>query len=64
MQTISTTDETRVERALTVWMAWRRYLLTVRASSRERYELTEEAAWERLTSELASLGRPAPAPWS
>jgi len=36
-------------------MAWRRYLVTTRASSAATYGLTEESAWQRLSEELSRL---------
>jgi hypothetical protein len=36
-------------------MAWRRYLVTVQASSHDTYEIAEETAWERLADELADV---------
>jgi hypothetical protein len=42
--------------SVAVWMAWRRYLLSVRASSRQTYEVAEESAWERLADELSRAG--------
>jgi hypothetical protein len=41
-----------------VWMAWRRYLTTTRASDPAAYEVVEASAWERLRTELDSAGRP------
>lgn len=45
---------------LAVWMAWRRYLITVRASTPETYVVTEESAWNRLQEDLASTAGPLP----
>jgi hypothetical protein len=36
-------------------MSWRRYLTATRASTAERYPVTEEAAWQRLREELSQL---------
>ena len=47
---------------LAVWMAWRRYLITVRASTPETYVVTEESAWNRLQEDLASHAEPLPYP--
>lgn len=55
MQTLAP-QKPRTESKLAVWMAWRRYLVTVRASSPETYEIVEETAWERLADELADAG--------
>jgi hypothetical protein len=41
---------------LVVWMAWRRYLTTVRASDPAVYEVVEESAWQRLCRELEAAG--------
>jgi hypothetical protein len=46
----------RTQLKLAVWMAWRRYLLTVQASSRATYEVVEESAWKRLAEELSGAG--------
>lgn len=43
-----------------VGAAWRRYLLTTQAASREAYEPLEEVAWAHLRRELARIGRPLP----
>lgn len=43
---------------LSVSLAWRRYLTTVRETGAEIYEETEERAWRRLTAELARIGHP------
>lgn len=39
-----------------VWMAWRRYLLRLRASRPAAYEAVEEVAWAQLCEELDALG--------
>jgi hypothetical protein len=41
-----------------VWMAWRRYLTSVRASDPGSYEVVEASAWERLQEELDTASRP------
>jgi hypothetical protein len=42
------------------WMAWRRYLTATRASDARTYSVFEEAAWERLQADLASIGSSLP----
>lgn len=54
----STAIPARESSSLRAWMAWRRYLMTVRAADPEWYTLVEESAWERLRDELAAAGRP------
>lgn len=46
--------------SLAGWMAWRRYLTTIRAADAETYALVEESAWARLREELEAAGRPLP----
>jgi hypothetical protein len=44
--------------SMAAWLAWRRYLTTVRAADSETYAVVEESAWTRLRDELAAAGRP------
>jgi hypothetical protein len=44
--------------SLRAWMAWRRYLTTIRAAGPEAYAFVEESAWRRLREELEAAGRP------
>lgn len=44
--------------SLMVWMAWRRYLTTVRSADAQTYEIVEESAWQRLDEELAAAVHP------
>ena len=42
------------------WLAWRRYLTATGASDARTYAFSEEAAWERLQADLASIGSSLP----
>ena len=53
----TSTPKLTTERLL-VWMAWRRYLTSVRAGAPGEYEIVEERAWEGLLEDLASVGAP------
>jgi hypothetical protein len=44
--------------SLAAWMAWRRYLTTIRAAAGDVYGIVEDSAWKRLCEELADAGRP------
>jgi hypothetical protein len=44
------------EPRLLEWMAWRRYLIAIRASSGAAYEVIEESAWIRLLDDLDGVG--------
>ena len=55
------TARAMLEPGLVERMAWRRYLIATRASSRETYPAVEETAWSRLHEDLARLGSPLPA---
>lgn len=44
--------------SMAAWMAWRRYLTTIRAADAETYAVVEESSWARLREELAAAGRP------
>lgn len=39
-------------------LAWRRYLVATRMAAPADYERVESRAWERLRSELSSIGAP------
>lgn len=42
--------------SLLEWMAWRRYLIAIRAGSGGTYEVIEESAWIRLLYDLDRVG--------
>jgi hypothetical protein len=44
------------EPRLLEWMAWRRYLIAIRAGSGGTYEVIEESAWIRLLDDLDRVG--------
>ncbi len=46
------------EEPVSVSLAWRRYLASVREATAEDYDEAEASAWSRLSAELERIGQP------
>ncbi len=55
---VAVQDRAQTQPPIMIALAWRRYLVATRLATPAEYERIEARAWERLRSELTSIGAP------